>query len=217
MSDILREVDEAMRVEKMTKLWAEHGNTVIAAIVALILGTALSSGWNAWQHHQNLQSTAALLDSLQTESPLASLETLGKKEKGNAKAFSLLAAAAMALDEKSPDKAVALYKTLAADAGVSDVFRHLALVQKVAIELDGTTEISSSEMLSDLAPVLKDKTSPWQARALLLSALVKAHKNGDNNGAIADLEILSAIPNLSPTVKEQAVALRQVYKLQGAK
>jgi hypothetical protein len=55
MSDILREVDEAMRVEKMTRLWAEHGNTVIAAIVALILGTALSSGWNAWQHHQHLK------------------------------------------------------------------------------------------------------------------------------------------------------------------
>ncbi len=217
MSDILREVDEAMRVEKMTRLWAEHGNTVIAAIVALILGTALSSGWNAWQHHQHLKSTSALLESLQTDSPLASLETLGKAEKGNAKAFSLLTAAAIALDEKSPDQAIALYKTLAADSSVSSVFRHLALVQKVAIELDGKTETSSAQMLADLAPIIKDKTSPWQARALLLSALVKAHKNKDNSGAIADLETLSAIPNLSPTVKEQAFALRQVYKLQGAK
>jgi hypothetical protein len=154
---------------------------------------------------------------LQTDSPLASLETLGKKEKGNAKAFSLLTAAAIALDEKSPDQAIALYKTLAADSSVSSVFRHLALVQKVAIELDGKTETSSAQMLADLAPIIKDKTSPWQARALLLSALVKAHKNKDNSGAIADLETLSAIPNLSPTVKEQAFALRQVYKLQGAK
>lgn len=217
MSDILREVDEAMRVEKMSRLWAEHGNTVLAAIVALILGTALSSGWNTWQHHQNLKSTTALLDSFQTENPRAALETLGKTQKGNARAFSLLAGAAMALDAKDLEKAVSIYNTLASDARVEPAFRHLALVQKVSLELDAKTEVPSSAMLADLARVLEDKTSPWRARALLLSALVKAHKNEDQKGAISDLDQLSAMPNLSSPIKEQERALRAVYKLEGTK
>ncbi|MCD8562794.1 MAG: hypothetical protein LRY54_01755 [Alphaproteobacteria bacterium] len=48
MTDLLQEVDDMMRQEKLAKLWREHGNFIIGVILAIILATALVSAYKSW-------------------------------------------------------------------------------------------------------------------------------------------------------------------------
>lgn len=82
-SDILREVDEALRVEKAKKFWAEHGKALIALAVALVLGTAAQSGWRAYQHHKAETSTAQFVDALKSKDPTTSLKALSAEKSGS--------------------------------------------------------------------------------------------------------------------------------------
>ena len=41
MSDIFREVDEALQRDKAEKFWKEYGNTLLMALVLLVIGTAI--------------------------------------------------------------------------------------------------------------------------------------------------------------------------------
>ena len=48
MSDILQEVDEALKQDKMAKLWQDYGRYIIAALVLVVLMTAAKS---AYEHY----------------------------------------------------------------------------------------------------------------------------------------------------------------------
>ena len=48
MGDIFQEVDEEVRRDRFNKFWKEYGAYVIAAAVALVLGTAASVGWREY-------------------------------------------------------------------------------------------------------------------------------------------------------------------------
>ena len=58
MTDIFEEVDDALRQEKLQKIWDEYKNTIIASIVILIASTGLTSGYKTWNHSRNANETA---------------------------------------------------------------------------------------------------------------------------------------------------------------
>lgn len=219
MTDILREVDEAMRVEKLTRLWQEHGSAVLAGIAALILGTAAHSAWNAWTTHQNIASTTALLEALGSEHPLNNLETLANSEQGKSRHLALITAAAQAINEKKYPEAQAFYQALIAEKSAPPLLRDLAIVQSVNLTLDHTPDAKAEELLATLRPVMQNKKSPWQGQAVLTGALVKAHKSNDQEGAIADLKLIVAHEDWPSSLRQRAQALIDTYqvKLQGNK
>ena len=48
MGDIFQEVEEEVRRDRYSKLWKDYGGYIIAAAVALVLGTTASVGWQEY-------------------------------------------------------------------------------------------------------------------------------------------------------------------------
>lgn len=215
MSDLLRDVDDAMRVEKMQALWNEHKVALVTGIVALILGTSAHTAWNAWHASQKRQDTSALLSALEMPKPLPALEQLAS-EKGNAaRGITAMTAAANAMTAKNYDAALDIYAQLISDRSAPAIFRDLAIVQSVNLRLDQNDKVTAPELLKEIEPVAGNEKSPWYGQGLMARAIVKAHKGKDVKGAIADLEKISATESLPSSLRERAQALIDIYKLEG--
>lgn len=213
MTDILREVDDAMKAERMSRLWQEHGKTIIALIVLVIVATAANSAWVAWKNNRDARQTTQLIEALTAEHPESKLPEAVKGMSGPLKSLTALKAAGQALKAKNYADAIKLYTDIAADKSAPQDIRDLATVQKVAVQLDQSKEATAESLLADLAPITNTKNeSAWRLRALMLSALVKAHKSEDYKGALEDLALLSAGKDVPPTLAAQASALKAVYE-----
>ncbi len=213
MSDLLQDVDDAMRVERMVRLWNEHKIALVTGIVALILGTSAHAAWNAWDAKQKRADTSALLTALDEKEPLPALEKLAAETNGQT--LTLMTAAARAMADKKYPVALDLYKQVKADKKAPAVFRDLAIVQSVNLALDQDDRITTESLLEQIEPVAKDDKSPWQGQALMTRAVIKAHKSKDLKGAIGDLELVTAKQALPQSLRERAQALIDTYKLEG--
>lgn len=212
MSDILRDVDEMMKADRMAQLWQEHGKSVLIAIGLIVLGTAFNSGWTSYKNHQAETQTTAIIEALQSKDQFDSLLTASKDLKGTGKGFSTMNAASLALVDGKLSEAMDLYSSIQKNSSLPQDMRDLATVQKVSIQLDADKEAKSADLLAELDSVLKNKDSVWQLRALMISALIKAHKEADYKGALEDLALLSADTRLPPSMKAQVTALQDVYQ-----
>lgn len=119
MSDIFREVEEEVRRERLTKLWKQYGDYVIAAAAVLIIGVA---GFKLWQHYETVQNQKASVAYMQA----LELSGTGKPEDAAARfaqiaktaphGYALLAQMSQAdtlLAAGKSQEAVALYKKIA--------------------------------------------------------------------------------------------------------
>lgn len=213
--DILREVDEALRVEKVTRFWKENGKAVIVFAAALVIGTAAQSGWKAYQRHDAELSTARFVDALKGKDPLVALQTLSAEKKGSGSALAGLSAAGLAVSKEDWSGAITLYEQVAANKSAPQTYRDLAVVQIVSLKIDHDTKASADDLLKLIAPVIKDKNSAWNSRAVFTSALVKGEKKQDYKSAHDDLQVLLVDPNIPPSFAEQIKALDEVYKIKG--
>lgn len=211
--DILREVEESIRAEKAAKFWRENSHIILAVVATAIIGTAGQSFWTAHKRTQNEVSTSQFLDALKDKAPLPALEKLSKEEKGSGSALAGLSAGAFAVDKKDWTAAIAAYKNVTENKSVTKAYKDLALVQMVSLQLDHDAKVTGADLLKSLAPLVADKKSPWNKNAIFISSLVKASKNNDLQGAQADLDILSSMPNLPASFLEQVKALSEVYKI----
>ena len=65
MGDIFQEVDEEVRRDRFNKFWKEYGAYVIAAAVALVLGTAASVGWREYNAQRQQEDSEKLVGIIQ--------------------------------------------------------------------------------------------------------------------------------------------------------
>lgn len=210
MSDLLRDIDEAMRIEKLTRLWNEHKTALIAGVAALILGTTFFTVWNSWDTRQKSEETSALLTALEAEQPLPALEKLAEKDR---KPLTLMMAASHALSQKKYDNALSLYARVEADRKAPDMFRDLAIVQIVNLSMDHNQAATANELLQKIDVVAGREKSPWQGQALVARAAVKAYKGNDIKGAIGDLELVAGKQSLPSSLRQRAQALIDTYRL----
>lgn len=212
MSDLLREIDDAVRAEKVMRIWDEYKNVIITGVAALVLGTAAFSYWHKHEINQNRHQTGDILRTLDQKDPASALVELAKTQKGNAPAVAYLNAAALEL--KAGNKQKALYAYIAAQNTKSDdILRDLATIQKVNLTLDVTPDAKAADLLKDLQPIAENKKSPWAAEAIFTGAFVKGEKNKDYAGAIADLKTLQSRDDVTDSFKQRATALQSIYDL----
>lgn len=215
MTDILREVDEAVRADKFKRLWDEHGIALIVGAVALVIGTAAHSGWNAWSMHQKKEHTSALLTALEQPKPIEAMTTLTADGVGGSEVITLMTGAAKALEAKDYPAALKFYDQVIASKGAPDLYRDLAIVQKTNLLLDTKADAAAADLLKMIDQVANNASSTWQGQALLTRALVKMHKADDSKGAIADLQLLTSKTDILDSLRQRAQALLDVYQLKG--
>lgn len=207
MTDIFREIDEELRYDKLVRLWRRHRIVIIAAIAALILGTAGYVGWKDYSEKQALARAQAFQVALDLAAQpddataLAALDRVTEGRDGYA-VLARLQKAAVELRSGNTAGAIAIYDALAADTSAEKTFRDLATLLLALNALD-TGE--PDELIARLTPLTADANA-WRYSAREVTALLRLRK-GDTSGARDLLTALSEDIGAPQGVRSRAAEL----------
>ncbi len=160
---LLQEIEEDLHRQKFEALWKKFGPSILGLAAAIVLITALITGWQSYQLRTAQKKTAALwavIDKEHTseDDRRAAFETYAKGHGGTVQG--LLAsfyAAGIEAKKGGIEKAIAAYDVIAADKTAEPLFRDLATVLAVQTELDSG---DAAKLESKLMPLI-EKKSVW--------------------------------------------------------
>jgi hypothetical protein len=185
LSDIIREVDEELRRENWEILWKKYGKLAVAAAVALVLGTAGTVGWREFDRSQREKAGATFGTVIaaveNTEKPAEAADMLAAYIPGAPDGYAMLARlreAKLRADAGQIEAAIALYDGLAGDSAVEPLFRDLAALYSVRMQIDSGDPIVLDARLSALAA----DGGPWRYTAREMRAVL-AMSDGDSAAA----------------------------------
>lgn len=190
MTDVFREVDEEVRRDQLTAFLRRYGVAFLALAVLIVAGVG---AWVWWREHRTAQ---------RAEHGVALTKALTLAQAGDVKASAAAASelAAKASDDgygllarfveasalaEAGDREGALKKldAVAADRGVDQMFRDLAVLRGAYLRVD---EEAAPAFAQRIAPLLVDG-GVWRFSGLELSAL-SSIRAGDKNAARATLK-----------------------------
>lgn len=214
MSDILNDIDEALKRDKAEKFWKENGPTLIAGAVMLVVFTGIFSGWNAWKAHTARQQTAILMDAMTGTNQPHDLIAAADLLKGGPRALALLNAAGDHIRNDKQAEALALYNTLADDGSVPSDYRDLARVMGARIAFDTRTDATDLKALyAPIAKIANDAKNPWALHAAIQAAIIVGEGLSDYKSALGHLNIVLQSETAPASMKERARALDHIYAL----
>ena len=129
--EFIREVDEAVRQEQWLKLWKQYGSYIVAAVLAVVIGTAAGVGWRTWQQGQRLDEArryAAAQQMLSNERPAEAAEAFAALAEDASSGYRVLArlrAAEARAAAGDPVAATAILEQLAANDDAAPRYRSL--------------------------------------------------------------------------------------------
>jgi hypothetical protein len=178
--NIFKEIEEDLERQKYEDLWKRYGIHVIAAALAIVLGTA---GYNFWSDHVSKahQSATGELEQILGETKadqakqVQALQDFAERNQGQAQsAIARLHAAAVAARQEKKDEAIHIYDSVAADSKADTAFRQLADLLSVEIQIDSG---DVAQLLTRLQPLITDQ-APWRFTAMEYSGYL-ALRAGD--------------------------------------
>ncbi len=213
MSDIFREVDEALQREKASKFWKEYGPTLVLAAIVVVTATAITTGYRSWDTWRNKQETAKLVVATENEDMAAAMEKAAADTRDGHKVVALLNAARAHADKKEFAKAAALYDQAAADGSAPSDLRDLAtiLYSRADLLAAGDKAADYKAHIEKLLPVANNKNSAFQLQAKLDAALLYGDGLKDYTAALGLLKGFDA-GNGQDSLSEKATALKHVYE-----
>jgi hypothetical protein len=179
--NMFREVEEDLERQRYEALWKRYGVFVVAAILAIIFGTAGNSYWQTHTAASRQEATgglAELLGQSNTEPArkIEALEDFAATHKGQTQAtLAELHAAALLAKQGNKDAAAKIYDGIATDAGADHAFRQLADLLSVQVQIDGG---DPALLQKRLVPLMGEK-EPWRFSAMELLSGTLALRSGD--------------------------------------
>ncbi len=204
----LREVDEAMRVEKVQTLWRQWRWPLFGAVGAAMLAVAGWQAYGAWQAHAD-RTTAAHWDDLLRETELSTLNqalpAFVAESRYGYRALGLLAQASAAT---TPAEKLTAYRTLADDTQQPDWLRALGQLNAAMVLL--TTNPAEGQAQLELLAQTEIGTPPLPTVALALELLaLQAMQKNDRVTALAYTQRLLGLPEqggaLTPAMRTRAL------------
>ena len=207
MSDdaLFREVDEEVRQDQFKKLWARHGNAVIALCIAVVAGVAGFKGWQAWQLQkaetagQTYFAMAKLAGQGKAEEALKLIPTIdhaGYAELARMREAGLLQA------QGKTEEAVKAFDAIAADSAIDSSMRDLARIR-------AGYALADTAKPADLAARLGSfdaAGNPWRHAAREIEALA-AWKAGDYPATDKLVKAILSDPETPDGVRRRAQSL----------
>ncbi len=208
MSDLIIEVEEAMKQERLEKLWEKYGSLLISFLLAIVLGTALNSGYKSWKTSKNEKQTAIYMSALEKESLTSEdLLKITPDLHGNFRAMAELQAAGLALDSGETDKAIELYKTIANASYANNDFSALAAYMVV----NHSTDIEAADKIAQLEIIQANDTNAWRYHAMLDLALIYANDVQDYSKARTYLSSIIASTTAPQSLQKKAQSFDLIY------
>ena len=179
--EFIREVDDELRREQALTIWKKYGRWIIGLVVA---GLALFAAYLWWQNDRETkrgiegEQLSTALDDLaagKNDTAKAELDKLATAQSSGVAVSAKLTGAALALSKGDIKSASATYGAIAADAGLDQPYRDLALVRQTAAEFDTMTP---EDVVARLKP-LAAPGNPWfgSAGEMVGIAYLKMGKN----------------------------------------
>jgi hypothetical protein len=199
MADIFREVDEALREDRVKTIWTRYSRVIIGVAILIVLGTAAWVGWKQWSAQRDAEGAAAI-EAARADGSVAAL-TAGVDAAGNADQAALARLYLAAAQVQAGDVAagVATWRAVADDSGVDQVLRDLARLQAVTHEIDTG---DAAQLSTEIAPLAADG-SPWRFSAREVQGIL-ALKQGDTAGARTIFQALSDDPDTPQGIRGRA-------------
>ena len=204
----LREVDENLRRDRLRDFSKKHGSWIVAGVILFLIA---SGGFIWWQQHQVKRSEAEV-EQLSTiyrdvgtgnvsKAP-QQLDELADSGSKAVRASAMFTRAALALQQNDHKTAIAKYREIAADSGLPQPYRDVALIRQTALEFD---QIKPDEVISRLQPFAKPG-NPWFGTAGEMTALamIKQGKKDQAGRLFATIAKDKSVPD---TIRGRAVQI----------
>ncbi|MCA0370615.1 MAG: tetratricopeptide repeat protein [Proteobacteria bacterium] len=199
MDEFVAEVQEDIRREHLLSIWKSYGKYIIAAVVALIVGTG---GYIYWEHHQSqAQQRDALLfeEMLKTQDPAARKDKIHVLASSGSPGYRLLALFEEAQNSADPGDA---YRKLAKDNRLDPSFKELAALRAIMADMG---KAPSQRLLEEVGLLVK-AVGPWREEAFEIQAYLLL-ETGRRAEARKIFENLKASQLAPPGVRARAQAM----------
>jgi hypothetical protein len=230
MNELIHEVEESLRQERLQAMWREYGPYIIGGAILAVLFTALSAGWRSHEYRINTAQTAAVIEAVTSPEPAAALGKITPTLRPGPRALAYLTEAGTLLQSDKNNEALAVYDRAAADKTVPEPFHSLAVLLEVRLawsmkgKIDAQTlwplkgrdriEIAKT-LLGQLQPLIANEKNPWHDYARIQAALITAHDLNDYSAARALLAPVKKESAGDSDLAKRASVLDQVYAAQG--
>lgn len=177
---LIREVEEDLRREQLTRLWKNYRGAIIGVVIAVVAGVAGYEGWKAWRQQQSAAEASRYAAATQlaaqgkAQEAADALALLAREADTGYQTLAGLRAAGLLAQAGEAAKAVQAYEAVAQDADAPKTYRDLATVLAVMSSLDSG---DPAALEGRLAP-LTVGANPWRHSALELTALL-AQRRGE--------------------------------------
>jgi hypothetical protein len=177
MSDIIREVDEELRRERMFGIWRDYGAWIVMAAVALVLAVAAWRGYEWYQARESAKIGASFEEALRlmgdgkTREAEQAFAAIASEASRGYRALARFGQAAEA-GRTDPKAGAAAFDTLADDRSLDQAMRDAARLRAAMLLVDVAP---ASEVAARLEPLMaRDSTFRHSARELMALARFKA-------------------------------------------
>lgn len=207
----MREVDEEVRKEQAVQFWERWGKWIA---ILVVIGLAAFGGWLYWSNQQTAaaeaegEQLAQLLEDLNdgtTSEVDATLATLSESRRPIIRAEAMLTQAALALQDGDTEAAVERFAAIAADDGLPQQFRDLALIRQTAVEFEEMEPQAVIDRMAGLAV----PDNPWFGSAAELSAVAMMRQGNEEQAGALFAQIANA-DNVPETLQTRAVQMAGV-------
>ena len=204
----MREVDDAVRADRVRRLFVNFGRPLAALV---IFGLIAFGGWLYWQSYSAGQAGergrqfSAAIDTLSQNRPKAAsaeAEPLTKSGDQTYRALALMLQGNAAQAQNQPAIAAARFGAVANDSHFDPALRHVALLRQTLVELDTLPPASVIARLRGLVA----EPGPAFASAAELTALAELKRGNDRAAGLLYKRIAEA-PGVPDTLKSRAVQM----------
>lgn len=204
----VREVDDAVREDRMRTFLFRFGRPLIALVV---LGLIAFGGWLFWQNYSAGQAglhgrqLSAAIDTLSQNRPKAAsaeADALARGDDQTYRALALMVQANAAQSQNQPAIAAARFGTIANDSRIDPALRHVALLRQTLVEMD---TLPPATVIARLRALVA-RPGPAFASAAELTALAELKRGNDRAAGLLYKRIAEA-PGVPDSLKSRAVQM----------
>jgi hypothetical protein len=203
-----REVDEELRRDQMSRFARRFGPLVIGAVLLFL---AAVGGLLWWENHQTVKAEkqaeelTAIFDDIdagKTKGIDARLDKVSKDGNDAYRAAALLTKADLAVQAGKDAEAIDGFRKIAADEGLAQPYRDVALIRQTALEYDKLPPAKVVERLKSLAV----KGNPWFGSAGEMVAIAYM-KQGKPELAAPIFAAMAKDENVPAAIRSRAVQM----------
>ena len=207
MADIIDEINEELKQERMKALFAKYGKIIIGFAAAVVAVVVAIQGYGIYQNSVREQAATAYFEALGEDE----IGTALRAAEGDlAGGYEMLAQFVTAAELVSIDKkadAFEIYVALANDNALGAIYRDFATLLAVT----NAPQDSATSQLQELVAPLSEATGPTQGLALELMADL-ALRDGQISEAKGYLEKINQLQDIPNGLRQRAATLSLVLE-----